>query len=144
MKKIFGFLTCAITLVAASATFGQTLKSVDDTQNAGKVEWMNRSENFGKVPFGTPVTREFAVKNVSRENLLILQVRSTCHCVSVEWSREPVRPGETGVIKATYDAQREGDFYKIISVNTNFDPNQGVPFALTGKVDKQLEASTRQ
>lgn len=144
MKKIFGFLTFAITLMTTSGTFAQTLKAVDDTQNAGKVEWINRSENFGKVPFGTPVTREFTVKNISRENLLLLQVRSTCHCVMVEWSREAVRPGETGVIKATYDAQREGDFYKIITVNTNFDPNQSVPFALTGKVDKRLEASTGQ
>lgn len=130
--------------MTASASFAQTLKAVDDTQNVGKVEWVNRSENLGKVPFGTPVTREFIVKNISRENLLLLQVRSTCHCLTVEWSREPVRPGETATIKATYDAQREGDFYKIISVNTNFDPNQGVPFALTGKVDKRLEASTGQ
>jgi hypothetical protein len=144
MKKIFGFLTCAITLITASASFAQTLKAVDDTQNAGKVEWANRSENTGKVPFGTPVTRTFAMKNISRENLLLLQVRSTCQCVTVEWSREAIRPGETGAIKVTYDAQREGDFYKIIAVNTNFDPNQAVPFALSGKVDKQLEASTGQ
>lgn len=142
MKKIIRFVSCSIVLMIASALPAQTLKAVDDTQNAGKVEWINRSENTGKVPFGTPVMREFRMKNVSRENLLLLQVRTTCHCVSLEWSREPIPPGETGVIRATYDAQREGDFYKVIAVNTNFDPNQSVPFALTGKVDKKLEAST--
>ncbi|MBV6441437.1 MAG: DUF1573 domain-containing protein [Haliscomenobacteraceae bacterium CHB4] len=142
MKKIICFVSCAIALMIGTTLLGQTLKAVDDTQNAGKVEWFNRSENTGKVPFGTPVTREFRMKNISRENLLLLQVRTTCHCVSLEWSREPIPPGETGVIRATYDAQREGDFYKVIAVNTNFDPNQSVPFALTGKVDKKLEAST--
>ena len=144
MKKIVSIFTCAIALMTATVSGAQTLKAVDDTQNAGKVEWINRSENTGTVPFGIPVTREFKVKNISKENLLILQVRTTCHCVSMDWTREPISPGETGVIRATYDAQREGDFYKIISVNTNFDPNQGVPFAMTGKVDKKLEASTGQ
>lgn len=141
MKKIIRFVFCAVALLVATVTHAQTLKTVDDTQNAGKVEWVNRSENTGKVPFGAPVTREFRMKNISQENLLLLQVRTTCHCVSLEWPREPIRPGETGVIRATYDGQREGDFYKIIAVNTNFDPNQAVPLALTGKVDKNLEAS---
>jgi hypothetical protein len=144
MKKLMRLFPIAVLLMTANLVAGQTLKAVDDTQNAGKVEWINRSENTGKIPFGIPVTREFKVKNISRENLMLLQVRTTCHCVSMDWSREPIRPGETGVIRATYDAQREGDFYKIISVNTNFDPNQAVPFALTGKVDKKLEASTGQ
>ena len=144
MKNIIGFLTCTIALMVASESFAQSLKAVDDSQNAGKVEWLNRSENTGKVPFGTPVTRDFKVKNISGEKLMLLQVRSACYCVSVEWPREPVRPGETATIKATYDGQREGDFYKIITVNTNFDPNQSVPLAMTGKVDKKLEASMGQ
>lgn len=144
MKKTILLFPFVLVLMSATVSMAQTLKAVDDTQNAGKVEWLNRSENTGKIPFGTAVTREFKVKNTSRENLLLLQVRTTCHCVSMDWSREPIAPGETGVIRATYDAQREGDFYKIISVNTNFDPNQAVPFAFTGKVDKKLEASTGQ
>lgn len=144
MKKIVGFFAFVITLISSTAAFAQTLKAVDDTQNAGKVEWINRQANAGKVPFGTPVTSEFAIKNVSKENLMILQVRTTCHCVSLDWLREPIAPGQTGIIRATYDAQREGDFYKIIAVNTNFDPNQSVPLAFTGKVDKKLEASTGQ
>lgn len=144
MKKVIRFISCIVALTTATFSFAQTLKAVDDTQNAGKVEWVNRSENTGKIPFGTPVTREFKVKNISKENLMLLQVRTTCYCVTLDWSREAIRPGETGVIRATYDAQREGDFYKIIAVNTNFDPNQSVPFAFTGKVDKKLEASTGQ
>lgn len=144
MKKVIRFISCIVALTTATLSFAQTLKAVDDTQNAGKVEWVNRSENTGKIPFGTPVTREFKVKNISKENLMLLQVRTTCYCVTLDWSREAIRPGETGVIRATYDAQREGDFYKIIAVNTNFDPNQSVPFAFTGKVDKKLEASTGQ
>ena len=144
MKKLLLLFPVLFVLFSASHASAQTLKAVDDTQNVGKVEWLNRSAGTGKIPFGVPVTREFKFKNISRENLMLLQVRTTCHCVSIEWSREPIAPGETGIIRATYDAQREGEFYKIISVNTNFDPNMGVPFSFSGTVDKRLEASNKQ
>ncbi|MCW5921921.1 MAG: DUF1573 domain-containing protein [Saprospiraceae bacterium] len=144
MKKIIFSLSCTIALMTALVSTAQTLKAVDDTQNVGKVEWLNRSADAGKTAFGTPVTREFAVKNISKENLILLQVRSACFCVTVDWSQEPIRPGETGIIRATYDAQREGDFYKIITVNTNFDPTHSVPFAFVGKVERLLEANAGQ
>lgn len=140
MKKKFRLFLCAFALfVVADASFAQTLKAVDNTQNAGKVEWLQRQADTGKVPFGVPVSREFAVKNISREDLIILQVRSNCHCTVAEWSSEPIRPGHTGVIKVTFDAQREGDFYKVVMVSTNFDSAQTVPLALTGKVEKKQE-----
>ncbi len=141
MKKITLLLTLAAALLAVTVSSAQKLSAVDNSQNAGKVEWLNRQADFGKIPFGVPVTREFKVKNISRENLIILQVRTTCSCTSVMWSQEPIPPGQTGAIIATFDAQREGDFYKVLAVSTNFDPAQSVPFALMGKVDKKLEAS---
>jgi len=141
MKKITFLLTFAIAFLTTAVSSAQKLNTVDNSQNAGKVEWLNRQADFGKIPFGVPVTREFKVKNISRENLMILQVRTTCACTSVIWSQEPIPPGQTGVIIATFDAQKEGDFYKVLAVSTNFDPAQSVPLALTGKVDKKLEAS---
>lgn len=119
----------------------QTMKSVDNSLNYGKVEWGAQQINAGKVPFGVPVSREFEVKNISTESLMILQVKSSCHCTVVEWQQEPVEPGKSAKIKVTYDAQREGDFYRIVTVLTNFDTNQSVPLALTGKVEPRLEAN---
>jgi hypothetical protein len=144
MKKMLRFFLCAIALTTAATLSAQTLKGVDDSQNAGKVEWVTRQANAGTIAFGVPFTHEFKVKNISSENLHILQVRSTCHCTSVEWAQEPIRPGGTGIIKATYDSQREGDFFKVIMVSTNFDPAQTVPLAISGKVDKKLEADAKQ
>ena len=135
MKKIVALCTLILTCVLHLSA--QTLKPVDDSQNSGKVEWLNRQVDTGKIPFGIPVTHEFKLKNISKENLMIFQVRTTCHCTSVDWSREPILPGETTVIRATYDAQREGEFYKILAVSTNFDPAQSVPLAIMGKVEKK-------
>jgi hypothetical protein len=142
MKHLFRFSFITLALLLSCRLSAQSLKAVDNSQNAGKVEWLDRQITTGNVPFGSPVTREFKFKNISTENLLILQVKSSCHCTVTDWDRNPVAPGQTGVIKVSYDSQKEGDFYRIVSVLTNFDSMQGVPLALTGKVDKKPEVSS--
>lgn len=142
MKLLFKFSLLFCCLLVASKITAQTLKGVDNSQNAGKVEWLDRQITTGNVPFGVPVTREFRVKNISSENLLILQVKSSCHCTSTEWDQNPIAPGDTGIIKVTYDSQKESDFYRIVAVITNFDSMQSIPLAMVGKVDKKLEANT--
>ncbi|MBN8677805.1 MAG: DUF1573 domain-containing protein [Chitinophagales bacterium] len=142
MKHLITLSIVFLSFWTASSVKAQTLKAVDNSQNAGKVEWLDRQVTTGNVPFGTPVTREFRFKNISSENLLILQVKSSCHCTVAEWDHNPVEPGKTGVIKISYDAQKEGDFYRIVSVITNFDSMQSIPLALVGKVDKKPEASS--
>ena len=139
MLRNYLFLTLCIVQYHADA---QTMKSVDNSLNFGKVEWVSQQIMTGKVPFGVPVSREFEVKNIGTESLMILQVKSSCHCTAVEWSKEPVAPGKTIKIKVTYDALREGDFYRIVTVLTNFDTNQSVPLAMTGKVEPKSEISS--
>ena len=143
MNQLFklSLLFCSLFLVTKSTA--QTLKAVDNSQNSGKVEWVDRQITTGNVPFGQPVSREFKVKNISSENLMILQVKSSCHCTVTEWDHNAIAPGQTSLIKVIYDGQKEGDFYRIVSVITNFDSMQSVPLALVGKVDKKPEADSR-
>ena len=142
MNQLFklSLLFCSLFLVTKSTA--QTLKAVDNSQNSGKVEWVDRQITTGNVPFGQPVSREFKVKNISSENLMILQVKSSCHCTVTEWDHNSIAPGQTSLIKVIYDGQKEGDFYRIVSVITNFDSMQSVPLALVGKVDKKPEADS--
>jgi hypothetical protein len=142
MRQFFKLSLLSCSLLWASVATAQTLKAVDTSQNAGKVEWLDRQIVAGNVAFGQPVSREFRVKNISNENLMILQVKSSCHCTTAEWDSNPIAPGKIGLIKITYDSQKEGDFYRIVSVSTNFDSMQPVPLAMVGKVDKKPEASS--
>lgn len=139
MLKIY--LASALFLVLQQSN-AQSVKSEDNSLNAGKVEWLSQQINTGKVPFGVPVSREFEVKNISTESLMILQVKSSCYCTTTEWPKEPIAPGKIGKIKVIYDGKREGDFYRIVTVTTNFDTNQSVPLSMIGKVEPQLEVST--
>lgn len=141
MKMLYRSLLLLTFIATTSGLFAQKLKAVDNTQNAGKVEWVTRQVDAGKSEPGTPVTGEFEVKNISKENLIIMEVRSSCHCTAVEWTREPIAPGKSGIIKAIYDGQREGEFYRIITVTTNFDPAQSIPLALIGKVEARQDTA---
>ena len=142
MKKALHLYLFAALFLMIARTEAQTMKAEDNSLNVGKVEWLSRQISAGKVPYGQPVSREFEVKNISTESLMLLQVKSSCHCTVTEFSKEPIAPGKTTKIKVTYDALREGDFYRIVTVLTNFDTNQSVPLALTGKVEPKAEASS--
>lgn len=131
MKK--GYFTLLFAVLIAFANAQVTI--ADPTANKGKVEWQWRAE-VGEVPFGIPVSAEFKVKNVSNEPLLLREVKSGCKCTITDFTREPILPNSTGIIKAVYDAKHEGDFYKIITVLTNFDETNMVTLAVQGKVKK--------
>ena len=112
----------------------QKMKIGDPTKNNGKVAFEPMQIDAGEVPYGVPVERAYTVKNISEADLIILNVKSGCHCAVVDWPKEPLKPGQTGSIKITYDALKEGPFYKIVSVNTNFDPEVGVGLSIIGTV----------
>lgn len=134
MKSLFIPLFCCIAFLASTRVSAQGLRNIDNTANAGKVEWGDRQAKLGQIPQGVPVTREFTVTNISKEDLKILSVHPGCHCTAADFSQEPVKPGKTTIIRLTFDAQIPGDFYKIVSVKTNFDPDNAVALVLIGKV----------
>lgn len=69
----------------------------------GVAEFDRTVHDFGTVSESDgAVETVFSVKNVGKENIIIYSVVSSCGCTSVEWTRETIRPGDTGTIKAEY------------------------------------------
>lgn len=76
--------------------------------------------DFGDVPEGPAAEVEFTFKNTGDEPILIQAVRPSCGCTTPTWSKDPVLPGQTGVIKASYGtAGRPNGFNKSITVTSN-------------------------
>ncbi len=134
MKSIQVILAVLLFAALATPVVAQKMKIGDPTKNNGKVEFEPMQIETGEIPFGVPIERAYSVKNVSDEDLIILDVKSGCHCTVVDWPKEPLKPGQSASIKITYDALKEGQFYKIVSVNTNFDPEVGVGLSMVGTV----------
>ena len=59
--------------------------------------------DFGDVSVQDgPLTCTFTVTNNGAEPLAIFEVVSSCGCTDVTWTREPLQPGKSGTISATF------------------------------------------
>lgn len=81
------------------------------------------------------VTCVFKFKNVGKQDVQILNVRPSCGCTTSEYTMEPVKPGGSGIVKATYDpARRPGPFNKSIAVTTNNTGSPNITLFIKGNV----------
>lgn len=93
------------------------------------------SHDFGTVPEGTQATYEFKFTNTGKEPLIISNVQASCGCTTPKWSNEPIAPGKTGTITASYNSSgRPGPFTKSITVTSNAKSSPKV-LTITGVVE---------
>jgi len=81
---------------------------------------------------------EFVFANNSGRPLRIISVQASCGCTTPAWTKEPVAPGKTGFIKASYDPKgRPGYFNKTLTVTTDLSGNP-VTLQIKGNVVDHL------
>ena len=67
------------------------------------ISWDKVVHDFGDVSTKDgPLTCTFTLTNTGNEPIVIFEVVSSCGCTGVEWTREPLQPGKSGTISATY------------------------------------------
>lgn len=89
--------------------------------------------NFGDILLDSgPVSCTFTVKNTGTKPLVIYNAVTTCGCTKAEWTKEPVMPGKTGTISATY-SNDEGPYPFDKSVTVYFsEPKKPVVLKMRG------------
>lgn len=82
------------------------------------VDFPKIEHDFGKIKEeDRTATTRFSFKNVSKELVKIVDVKSSCGCTAPSWSKEPVAPGKEGFVEAQYSAWgRPGAFTKTLTV----------------------------
>ena len=81
--------------------------------------WTETTHNFGKIPRGKPVTADFVFTNKGEQPLVISSAKGSCGCTGVEYSKAAILPGQSGQIKATFNAASVGAFNKTVTVESN-------------------------
>lgn len=79
-------------------------------------------QNVGTFPESDPVqTAVFVFKNVGDQPLIINQAVASCGCTVPEYTKAPIKAGESGTIKVTYNGKGKfpGHFKKTITVRAN-------------------------
>lgn len=110
MKKLI--MICAMVV-------GFTINASAQTDNKAEFKFTEEKHDFGKVPQGKPVTTDFVYTNVGEEPLILTEVKPTCGCTIADYTKTPVKKGEKGSIKITYNAAVEAPFNKTIVVTSN-------------------------
>lgn len=91
-------------------------------QKPAEIKFDKLTHNFGTFSENDPVvTCTFSYTNVGETPLVINQAVASCGCTVPEYTKTPVKPGETGIIKVTYNGTGKfpGHFKKSITVRTN-------------------------
>ena len=86
--------------------------------------------DFGSFPKEEKQERSFILTNTGNGLLVIQDIVTSCGCTKVEYSKEPVRPGETLEVKVIYEAEQAEHFNKTVTVYCNADNS---PFRLAVK-----------
>ncbi len=96
--------------------------AVTMAQKPAQIKFEKTTHNFGSFPESNPkVTCTFSFTNEGEQPLVINQAIASCGCTVPEYTKNPVKPGEKGEIKVTYNGAGKfpGHFKKSITVRTN-------------------------
>jgi hypothetical protein len=96
-------------------------------QNKGAIIKFDKNvHDYGTLYQNADGKSEFTFKNIGDEPLILSSVRSSCGCTIPQWPKEPILPGQSGVIVVTYDTKRIGTINKQITVLSNATESQVV------------------
>lgn len=140
-----------VALFVASASFAQlkeakveTTKAIQVTPSEVKapaapkqsnIKWDQEIHDFGDIEKGKPATYEFTFTNTTKETILITNVRPACGCTAANYTKTPIKPGEKGMVAATFNAANVGPFQKSVTITTTENGVESVKtLSFKGKV----------
>jgi len=114
MKKVIIALFCLWGGMAAHA------QDIAPGTQTGSFSFAEETHDYGIVPEGPLAECDFVFTNIGKAPIIISRAVGSCGCTVPEWTREPVKPGETGKMHVKYTtAGHPGLISKEITVFSN-------------------------
>lgn len=89
-------------------------------QDYAKMEFESSEFDFGTINQGDKVEHIFKFKNVGKNDLKISDARASCGCTIPEWTKTPIKSGESGEVKVIFDsAGKSNEQNKTVTLTTN-------------------------
>ena len=85
-----------------------------------KIELENSDFDFGDITQGDKVSHIFKFKNIGKSDLVILDAHASCGCTVPEWTKKPIKSGESGEINIIFNSEgKMGAQQKTVTLRTN-------------------------
>jgi len=101
--------------------------------NGPEISFEKTVHDYGTVVKGSDGTCEFKFTNTGKEPLILSKPVSSCGCTVPTWPKEPILPGNSDVIKVTYNTNTIGPINKTVTVSSNAQTSK-VMLSIKGKV----------
>ena len=108
--------------VLLTLLFALMLGGVWAQQQGPRMTFDTSTHNFGDVSRkGGDLIKEFRFTNDGDAPLIIKKITKSCSCMTVTYSRKPVMPGKSAVIKIKYEPHKvePGIFLKAAQIYSN-------------------------
>jgi hypothetical protein len=96
--------------------------------------------DYGTILQGSDRVRKFFFTNTGKEPLVIQSAKGSCGCTVPTYPKEPIMPGQKGVIEVNYDTNRLGAFTKTVTLTSNATEETKV-LTIKGNVEAQPEGT---
>lgn len=144
MKKII-LLSAVFAFISLQAVLAQPKPdqpqqtAAPAVKNNGPVASYDRTVyDMGTIEQKVPKVATFVLSNTGNEPLMISTAQASCGCTGLQYDKEPILPGKSANISATYNAAVAGNFMKTITVRTNAS-DQPVVLQIKGTVEAKKE-----
>lgn len=113
------------------------IAQVNPAAKSDSIVFNKMVHDYGTLEQGADGSCEFKFTNNGKVPVVLSGVHASCGCTTPEWPREPILPGQTGVIKVKYDTRRLGAIDRTVVVNSNAS-NSTVVLRIKGNVVAKL------
>lgn len=98
-----------------------------ELSNMPVITFEKLTHEFGKVLQGERLSYTFKFTNTGKSNLVIEGTETSCGCTTTTPPKAPIRPGDSGEIKVTFDSKTKmGSVSNVVVVSANTYPVQTV------------------
>jgi hypothetical protein len=138
MKKLVLLLFSIVILTSCGNKKGNEEVSVNDIHNPASADaalseklsenmpvitFEKMTHDFGKVMQGEKLSYSFKFTNTGKSNLIIEGTSASCGCTTSTPPKAPIRPGETGEIKVSFNSTtKKGPVTNSVVVSANTYP----------------------
>lgn len=122
MKKILSVMLAGLLLAGTCAAGSLREGRRSPKESGAHLRLEETSWDFGDVPRrGGDLVHEFRFVNDGSTPLVLVRVITSCSCIKASFSKRPVAPADSGVIRIVYEPHKSepGTFNKVIQIYSN-------------------------
>ena len=137
---ILSLMAASMSLQAAEPQKTTVNVTQTQTEKRAEIKFETLNHDFGTFSANDPVVKcVFKFTNVGDAPLIINQAIASCGCTVPTYTKEPVKPGESGQIEVTNNGKGKcpGRFTKNITVRTNGKETATVRLTITGEMKEE-------